>query len=260
MNILKKKHIKKINNNYLDIYKFYLKNLNFYNNFKKRNNILLKNILLLKLDNLYLININLKENFFFYNVEKNKNIYKNKNHFLYFFEYYDNYLKKLKINIEYFNYSYNTFYLNFLNNRIKRFFISRIFIKKNNKIKKFYITKFNLCYDKLKKMIKSSKEKKIYLQSFGKIYYISKKNLNIKKIKIKNIKNKYLIKRLKKRFSFENRFNIFLKNKRVFFKIKIIYIKNKMKFYFFRKKYEKDKIKTYLNRIKINLKNLKKKY
>ena len=256
MNILKKKTLIKTNNNYLDTYKFYLKNLNFFNNLKKRNNILLKDIILLELDNLFLLNINLKHNFFFSDIEENQNFYKNKNNLLYFFEYYNNYLKKMKINFEYSNYLYNIFYFKFLNNKLKKFFIHKFFIQKNNKIKKIYITKFNLCYNKIKKIIVGPLKKKIPTGSFGKIYFIKSKIFNFKKINIKKVKNKYLKKRFKYRFSFMNQFNTFFHKKHLFFNKKILNKNNKLKFYYARIKNVVDKKKKSFNENKINLKKI----
>lgn len=88
MQILKKKSILKFNttNNYLTTYQYYLNDLNFFNKFKNKNITLLKDILLLKIDNLYLLNINLKENYFFPIINKNNLNIQNKNNIIYFIQ------------------------------------------------------------------------------------------------------------------------------------------------------------------------------
>jgi hypothetical protein len=255
MQILKKSIINKITiNNYLNTYKIFLKNLNFFNNFKKRNNILIKDILLLKLDNLYLLNINLKENFFFLNLENNENFFKNKNNLLYFFEYYDQYLKKMTINTKYENFLYYKFYINFLNKKLKKFYISKIFLKKNNKVNKLYLKKFNLY---LKGYIFRRKtKKKVLIGFYGKIKKIKNKYIYIKNKKIYlNIKSVYLRKKLKYKISFFNIFNNFLAHKKFIFKYNIKLIqKKKMKFYYLRKKYINN-LQKKINLQKINSKN-----
>ena len=87
MQILKKKSILNITTtNYLDTYQYYLKDLNFFNKFKNKNKTLLKDILLLKIDDLYLLNINLKENYYFPTLNEN-NLYKeNKYNLIYFIQ------------------------------------------------------------------------------------------------------------------------------------------------------------------------------
>ena len=265
MNILKKKKIT-TNNNYLDIYKSYLKNLNFFNKFKKRNNILLKDILLLKLDDLYLLNINLKDNFFFSDIEENENYYNNKNNLLYFLEYYDNLLKEIEINIKYPNFIYNKYYINFLNKKLKKYYICKFFIQKKNKITKFYRTKFNFCYNKLKGIaIKRLKKKNVMIGFFGKRFII-KNNILYKKKKRKKIKNMYLRRRLKFIFSFFNRYKKSFHNKQIIlnskikFREKIIFLREKdqLKFYFSKKKRKINKQRISLNKKKINFKNLNK--
>lgn len=241
MQILKKKSTFKTTNNYLNIYKFYLKNLNFFNNFKKRNNILIKDILLLKLNDLYLLNINSKDNFFFSNIEENKNYYKNKNNLLYFLSYYDNYLKKIKINTNYSNIIYEKKYIEFLNKKLKKFFIRKFFIQKKNKINKFYFTKFNLYHPKLKGFVlKRVNKKYVKIAFLGKIKKIKNKFIYKKeKDYLKNIKNIYLRKRLKLKYSFFYNFKTYFKGKTILFnfKIKLSNKKNKFKLIYYRKKY-----------------------
>lgn len=268
MNILKKKNLLKNKNNYLNTHKIFLKNLNYINNFKKRNNILLRDTIILKLDNLYLLNINLKDNFFFSNI--NKNLYKN--NLVYFFNFYNNYLKKMEINLEYSNYIYNKFYFNFLNNKLKKFYVHKFSIKRNNKLKKYYITDFNLCHNVLKTFIIGPLKKKIQISFLGKIFNVSYKILDLKPIDIKQIKNKYLKKHLKHRYSFINQFNFFFYQKHIVCSSKILCKENKLNFYFYSVKNVIDEKKISLNKNKKNLKkfnkifflsnliNLKKKY
>lgn len=273
MQILKKKYIQNTTNNYLEIYQSYLKNFNYSNNFKKINKTLLKDIFLLKLDDFYLLNINLKENFFFSDLNDKlfNNIYSNnKSYLFYFLKNYDKNLSKFEINTEYPNYSYHKFFIKFLNKNLKKFYISKFFIKNNKKINNLYLKKINIFYPKLKGfIIKTHKKKKnTKIAFYGKIRLIKLKNLfKKKKISYKKIRNPYLKKkRYKSKNSIFRIFNKYFKNKFKFFRynFKINYNKkDKLKFFFSRKFYIKKMKKQYhFNKYLYNnqLKYLKKIY
>lgn len=195
MQILKKKII--LNtityNNYLDIYQYYLKNLNFLNKFKNKNKTFLKDILLLKINDLYLLNINLKENYFF-PIKNNQNLdKKNKNIFIYFIK---NHKKKMindmVIKSEIINSFFFKFYINLLlkkfnNNKFK---ITKFLIKdSNNKFRKYYKNKIKINLPYIKGHILKIYKKKYSLLTFcGLILKIKLKNLYINNIK----KKKYI--------------------------------------------------------------------
>lgn len=185
MKILKKKKLNIINiNNNLDNYQIYLKNLNFLNILKKKNQILLKDTFLLKLKEYYLLNINLKENYFFKNTnnfdyKKKENIYYsiiNKNN------------KDILINFKNINYFIVNLYTYFFFNKFKKYQIKKYIIKThNNKIKEIYYKKTKNLFPYLKgkilkyKGLKKNINKKYIIVSFYglvkeiKSYYLYKK-------------------------------------------------------------------------------------
>jgi len=225
MQILKKKSILNITTiNYLDTYQYYLKDLNFFNKFKNKNKTLLKDILLLKLDDLYLLNINLKENYFFPIINKNNLYNKNKNNLIYFIQ--DH--KKKMINDMVINTEIiNSFFFNFYNK-------FKIYYKKKIKI--------NLPYIK-SHILKTYKKKYSLIAFCGLIFKIKSKHLYINNTKKKKIYNSYL----KKRFKIRKKY-----------KIKLQKIKKHTQYFYYSNKINKNKLKFNFSRIFL-IKDFKKK-
>jgi hypothetical protein len=218
MQILKKK-INIINNN-LDNYQIYLKNLNFFNKFKNKNKILLKDSFLLKLKGYYLLNINLKENFFFENI---KNFdYKKKENLHYSIVNRNN--KEILINSKYINYFIINLYNYFFFKKFKKYQIKKYIIKKNNnEIKEIYYKKTKNIFPYIKgkilkyKGLKKNIDKKYIVISFYglikeiKSYYLYKKKNNPYFIKSPFLKRKY-----KRKSIFKNVFKKFKKKNKFF--------------------------------------------
>ena len=242
MKILNKKNILNITTtqNYLDTYKYYLKDLNFFNKFKNKNKTLLKDLILFKLNELYLLNINLKENYFFSNIQSNNIYEKNKNNLIYFIK---NHKKQMindmVIENKIINSFFFKFYLNFLLKKIykKKFKIIKFKIKNlktNNIIKLNYKKKIKINLPYIKSHILKIYKKKYCLITFcGLIFKIKSKNLYINNIKKKYIYNSYLKKRFKLKQKFQIKFKK-LKKKTQYFYYKNELKKNKLKFNFSR--------------------------
>lgn len=269
MKILKKKKLNIINiNNNLDNYQIYLKNLNFLNKLKKKNQILLKDTFLLKLKEYYLLNINLKENYFFKNInnfdyKKKENIYYsiiNKNN------------KDILINFKNINYFIVNLYTYFFFNKFKKYQIKKYIIKKpNNEIKEIYYKKSKNLFPYIKgrilkyKGLKKNINKKYIIVSFYglikeiKSYYLYKKKKYIYFIKSSFLKRKY-----KRKITFKNIFKKFKKKNKFFlinnFKLnknKVIFNSSRKNFVFdFNKKNNSKDLKKY-SKI-LNLNNLNK--
>nr|YP_009327219.1 hypothetical protein [Aphanomyces astaci]AOQ30610.1 hypothetical protein [Aphanomyces astaci] len=256
MQILKK-NILNITNNNFDNYQIYLKNLNFLNKLKKKNKIFLKDTFLLKLKEFYLLNLNLKENYFFENLNLNLD-HKKKENLLYTITNINN-KKDILINLNIINYFTLNLYTYLLFNKIKKY-----------KIKKFIINNKEICYKKSKnlfpylkgRIIKFKKSKKKINKKNKKYFLINFFSL-IKKIKfdylfkkkdISLIKNPFLRRRYKKKMRLRNIFKK-LKKKKKYFKIKNNKKENSLlKFNFSRKHFVFDFNK------KQNIYNLKKNY
>ena len=222
MQILKKKKTITTTLNYIETYEYYLKNLNFFNKFK--NKTLLKDILLCKIDDLFLININLKENYYFPIISINKkNLYKeNNNNLIYFIKNQrEKMIDDMVISTEIINSFFFQFYI-------------LIFFKKFNK-RKFFITKF-LVTDLKKKYIYLSYKKKIkinlpFIQSRILKRYKKKYNLITFNGFIFKIKSKNFFFNTKKKIYI---YNSYLKRKyniKVRFKIKIQNVKKKIQYF-----------------------------
>nr|YP_008475356.1 hypothetical protein P239_p31 [Achlya hypogyna]AGS55468.1 hypothetical protein [Achlya hypogyna] len=260
MQILNKKSIlNKTTINYLDTYQYYLKDLNFFNKFKKKNKTLLKDILLLKINDLYLLNINLKENYFFPIINSNNFYKKNKNNLIYFIQNQKkNMINDMVITTEIVNSFFFNFYINFIfkkfNNR--KFKITKFIINNstNNKFKIYYKKKIKINLPFIKSHILKTYKKKYNLIAFcGLIFKIKSKYLYINYIK-KKIYNSYL----KRRFKIKKRF-----------KIKFKQIQKKSQYFYFNNKLNKNTLIYNFSRISLindlknedkinNFKNLKK--
>jgi len=247
MQILKKKSILNITTiNYLDTYQYYLKDLNFFNKFKNKNKTLLKDILLLKLDDLYLLNINLKENYFFPIINKN-NLY-TKNNLIYFIQdHKKKMINDMVINTEIINPFFFNFYINFLFKKFnkRKFIITKFFIKNyNNKFKIYYKKKIKINLPYIKSHILKTYKKKYSLIAFcGLIFKIKSKHLYINNTKKKKIYNSYL----KKRFKIRKKY-----------KIKLQKIKKHTQYFYYSNKINKNKLKFNFSRILL-IKDFKKK-
>ena len=249
MQILKKKIIlKTTNNNYLNSYKYYLKNLNFLNKLKKKKNILLNDIILLKLKNFYLINFNLNKIFYLDNSIENLNLnYKKKENLLYTIRSYSNQKEKILMNINNLNYFILNLYTYLLFKKFKKYEIKKFLVIKKNKKKYIYYKTINFFFPYLKgRIIKSIKKKYILISFFSLIkkmhsFFLYKKNKNI------FLNNPYLRKRYQKKIKFKNLFKIYIGKKKKF-KINDIQknnIKN-LKLNFSRKNYVSDFKQDYL--------------
>lgn len=243
MQILKKKSILNITTtNYLDTYQYYLKDLNFFNKFKNKNKTLLKDILLLKIDDLYLLNINLKENYFFPIINKNNLYTENKHNLVYFIQ---NHKKKMVndmvINTEIINSFFFNFYINFIFKKFnkRKFKITKFIIKNNtnDKFKIYYKKKIKINLPYIKSHILKTYKKKYSLIAFcGLIFKIKSKYLYINNKKKKKIYNSYL----KKRFKIKKKLKIKLKK-----------IKKKNQFFYYNNKFKQNKLIFNFSRINV---------
>ncbi len=252
MQILNKKSILNITTtqNYLETYKYYLKDLNFFNKFKNKNKTLLKDVILFKLNELYLLNINLKENYFFSNIQDNNLYQKNKNNLIYFIKNHKKHMiNDMVIDYKIINSFFYKFYLNFLLKKIykKKYKIIKFKVKNNltnNIIKLNYKKKIKINLPYIKSHVIKIYKKKYCLITFcGLIFKMKSKNLYINNIKKKNIYNSYL----KKRFKLKQKFQIKFKK-----------LKQKTQYFYYKNKLKKNKLKFNFSRIFL-IKDLKKK-
>lgn len=267
MQILKKKYILTTTTNYIDTYQYYLKNLNFFNKFKNKNKTLLKDILLCKIDDLFLININLKENYYFPIISINKkNLYKeNNNNLIYFIKNQrEKMIDDMVISTEIMNSFFLKFYISiFLKKFNKRkFFITKFLVTdfKNKKEKIYYKKKIKINLSFIRSRILKRYKKKYNLITFnGFIFKTRSKNLFFNTSKKKKIYNSYL----KRKYNIRARFKIKIKKSKQ--KFQYFYLlntskKKKMKLNFSRKilikDFSKNEIKDFNNLRNTN--NLKK--
>lgn len=267
MQILNKKSILNITTtqNYLENYKYYLKDLNFFNKFKNKNKTLLKDIILFKLNGLYLLNINLKENYFFSNIRNNNLYKKNENNLIYFIKNHKkNMINDMVIDNKIINSFFFKFYLNYLLKKIykNKYKIIKFNVKNkytNKIIKLNYKTKIKINLPFIKSHIIKRYKKKYCLITFcGLIFKMKSKNLYINGKKKKNIYNSYLKKRFKLKKKIRRKFRK-IKKKTQFFYYKNELKKNKLKFNFSRIFLIKDfKKKNFLelNNLEFSNKNL----